>query len=146
SRQPIAGTRRSPPAWPCRAGARWGGSAAAIPKAGARSAWRLQRLPALARDARERGAEGAAALRIAGEHVEARAGGAQEHRFPGLRAGGGQVDGLVEAGGAQDLDARGRDRVRDALRVAADQHHPARPVAYRIGERAEVLALAVAAR
>src|SRR5690606_35003462 len=105
---------------------------------------RLQRLAALASDALERGGEGAPALRVAREHVNARAGGAHEHRLARTRAGGRHPDRLVEAAGAQDLDARGIDRLGDALRVAPDQHDAACAMAHGVGERREVLPLAVA--
>lgn len=83
---------------------------------------------------------------VVAEHVEARTGGRQQHGITGLRVGGCFVHGSLERGCIDQRDTGTGQRLADSRRIAADQHHRARVLRDRRGQRREILALAVSAR
>ena len=86
-----------------------------------------------------------AALRVVAEHVEARAGGRQQHGVARVRV----LRGLRRPPPRASRSIRRRaaaQRLRaEQRRIAADQHHAPHLAAKRRGQRPEVLALAIAA-
>ncbi len=80
------------------------------------------------------------------EHVQAGAGGREQHRVARVRALRGGLHGLGQCGAVGQRHAHALQRGADLRRVAPDQHHGARMARHGRGQRREVLPLAVAAQ